>query len=111
MRKNRLLIILALLFTAIMVVSTGCRNYNQEKEAENEQVSIRSSDNNSDTKNDVSIHNEASIEYLRIDEAIKQSYCVVSARLNNIIERERDREYEFSLVQTIVGTIEDNFFY
>ena len=114
MYKKITIIILALLCIITSFVFVGCGNVNKQKqEDENIDLPAKQEDENVVETN----QDEEFVQYegekieLSFDEAIDQSYCVVTAKLTNINDKKTYREYDFLLIDTIIGDMSDAHFF
>lgn len=57
------------------------------------------------------VHYEAEEEYMSLEEAINESYCIVLASLTDIKESDDLREYVFNTEQVLQGDMSENMFY
>ncbi len=110
MNRKTILIILAAISIVISLAITGCSGtQNDSQEAvSNEQHGETKINISEQKEND--IQNEASVEYLSLEDAIDQCYCVVTASLNGMYDKETYREYDFNLGQVIIGDMTDSRF-
>lgn len=62
-------------------------------------------------KSEIVIQKEGVKAYLSLEESIDKSYCVIKAKLNRITEGKTSREYDFTLEETIIGSMSDTQFF
>lgn len=98
MKMNKSIIIM---ITLVSIIVIGCSiNGNDGKYGEIESE-----------PEETLVHAYAILADLSLEEIINQSYCVVTASLNKISERKNSREYDFSLTDTIVGSMSEVRFF
>lgn len=94
MKMNKSIIIM---ITLVFIIVTGCSiNGNDGKYGEIESE-----------PEETLVHAYGILADLSLEEVINQSYCVVTASLNKISERKNSREYDFTLTDTIVGSMSE----
>ena len=102
---------IALSILIVVLIFAGCSNVNKQKqEDENIDLPAKQEDENvAETNQDEEfVQYEGEKIYLSFDEAIDQSYCVVTAKLNSINDKKTYREYDFTLEQVIIGDMTDS---
>lgn len=97
MKRTIIMMILLLIVISIM----GC--------SEDGKASSQQQDNSFiESEHDEKVIQSEGIEvYLSLEEAIDKSYCVVKAKLNSINEGKIHREYDFTLEETIIGSMNE----
>jgi len=88
--RIRKIIGVLVLFNLIVSAITGCSNIDEYDETQ--------------------IQSEGTKIFLSLEDAIDQSYCVVKAKLNSINEGKAEREYDFTLEETMIGIMSEASF-